>query len=462
MPIYQEGSSISDMLGQRKKAGDTITSILNKETKPRSRDVAGALTQNLMAVNDSNLYKPTTTQAAFEGRRAAEIAPQAALMDVIDGTIKAGGTETKAIMDTFGQFADNPEDLAKLVSAAHEAPEDITSANAATFAARKAQELGLQSAKKMQAQAQMNYSLNKGTKKEDKASAPTWLDSEQPRLVPSSEVTMGPDGLLLPPPESGSGASAPVSAPQTASVNGRNVDLSKFPSGVAAAKDYGDRKTIRSVAFDIIKGKDAQEVLQLSKGADKALVDLDSAEQALNNIVSKGGTTGVAQDVIGTWLNNPDFEILNKVRAGTAMTQRVPGTGAVSDFDARQLVAQVAGGDKSVPANRLMLATLKAQNQNAKQYGDYYRWYVNAFGTTDGLDSTWDEFRKANPMVGRDAKGNPVELPGAKANWEDYFSGKVRPATPQSSGTQASGAQKNLSDMTDEELDALERSLRGQ
>jgi len=458
MPIQQSSGSIADLIGRRKKSSDTITSILNRETRPSLGDVGRSASQTMMAINDPKLFKPASSQEVFESRRQSEIAPHLAVQGMADADLKAGESEAKSIMESFRQFADNPEDLSMLMQAAHEDSEMINSSNAATFAARKAQELGLKSVKKMQATAQMNYSTNKavgaGGKKSGKPNAPEWLGSEQPQLI-----SAGPSATMLqPPPVEGSSGSEPIAemsgTPNAANVNGVNVDLSKVPGLVAGAKDYGDRGSIRKAGETILlKDKGVQDLLEAADGASSVLSKMENAEAALNSILAKGGTTGLMQNQIGTWLNNPDFEILNSVKAASAMLQRVPGTGAVSDFDAKNLLKQVAGGDLSPSANRLLLATTKAQAENARQFGEFYRWYIPAGGTTSGAQEAWAQFRKENKMVGRDEKGEPVLLPGYEASWKDWLGGKTSAAP--------SPANKPMSEMTDEELDALEAQLRG-
>lgn len=471
MPIQQSAGSISDLIGQRKKTTDTITSILNKETSPGYGDIGRAASQTMMAINDPRLFKPTTAQEAFQGRRDAELAPQLAIQGIQDAGIKSGESEAKSIMDSFGQFADNPEDLAKLVTAAHEDPEPINAANAATFAARKASELGLRSAKKMQAQAQLNYSLNKGKAKTKEVNAPAWLDSEQRTSTGETSVPLdspqlinaGPsDTILMPPPvanetqgdiglDGGSTPTTAVAIPKIADVNGVSVDLNKVPGLVASARDYGDRASIRKAGETILlKDKGVHDLLEAADGSSAVLAKMDNAEAALNNILAKGGTTGLMQNQIGTLLNNPDFEILNSVKAASAMLQRVPGTGAVSDFDAKNLLKQVAGGDLSPSANRLLLATTKAQAENARQFGEFYRWYIPAGGTTSGAQEAWAQFRKENKMVGRNGKGEPVLLPGYETNWKDYFSGKAAPKTVPAAAQ---------SDDIDAQIEALKKEL---
>jgi hypothetical protein len=191
MPVQQGYGSIADLVGERKKASDTITSILNKETKPNYGDAGRSFSQTMMAINDPKLFKPQTTQEAFESRRQSAIAPYAAQVSVLDSDIQKGQDEAKSIISSFQQFADNPDDLALLFDAAQNDPEEVNSSNAATFAARKAKELGLQSAKKMQAQAQLNYSTNKKSNKEVSGDIPN-----------DADLIQSPDGKMLqPPPE---------------------------------------------------------------------------------------------------------------------------------------------------------------------------------------------------------------------------------------------------------------------
>jgi len=104
--------------------------------------------------------------------------------------------------------------------------------------------------------------------------------------------------------------------------------------------------------------------------------------------------------------------------------------------------------------NRLWIAVRRAELENAKQYAQFYNWYVGAFGPTAAsseANDVWQKFRESNPMVGGDTQTGPQVLPGYNADWRQWVAGQRAPA-----------ASRSVSDLSDADIEAELRALRGQ
>lgn len=125
---------------------DSITAILRRHAQPTLGDSAQAATANLVGqIDPNNLKAPgsVTPQGVANANAQAEAAPELGILDVMNKAQESGSQDARTVMDAFKQVAPDPDQLSKLLVAAHDDPEQITPANAATWAARKAQELAL-------------------------------------------------------------------------------------------------------------------------------------------------------------------------------------------------------------------------------------------------------------------------------------------------------------------------------
>jgi hypothetical protein len=458
MPVPQD-PAILEAIQNRRKASDEITRILNKETKPATQDRARSLSNDLMSYN-SNLPQVMRPQVAdanqmFAQRRANEVKPQMDILSFSQQIIDAGGSNTKAIQDSFGMFADNPEDLAKLWAAAEADPEEITPQNAATFAARKAQELGLRSVKRMQAENQQAFGEARLLAAEAKAAKEanngvSWIGGGVPdAAAPANNEPLPTDasliqggGALLPPPVSATEKpdqtvfqGNPQAQPQAGSieVNGTVINPELFKQGIGTARSLGSDAKIAAAAekYNLQTTGRYKSAMDMAAEAQKSLQTVGSAREALNQLIAEKKSTGIVQNFLGTIGNDPRFELIERAKASLAMKERVPGTGAVSNFDAQQLVNQVVAGSKSPEYNRLVMAFIEASSTNAQQYADFLQWYVNAFGSENGAQNVWEKFRKENPMIRQVGNSpQPEYLSGFNADWREWVKGGQKVGQP--------------------------------
>lgn len=134
-------TNVQQRLGKKR---DDITAILNQRTAPNFKDVADAGTQRFQSIINPSKYKaPGSVQDVSNANLAADLSPHMSEFDILTKAAEAGHADSKAVLETFKQFAPEADHLAKLVQFASHAPEEINPSNAASFAARASQQLGI-------------------------------------------------------------------------------------------------------------------------------------------------------------------------------------------------------------------------------------------------------------------------------------------------------------------------------
>jgi hypothetical protein len=100
-----------------------------------------------------------------------------------------------------------------------------------------------------------------------------------------------------------------------------------------------------------------------------------------------------------TVLGNDALQRMESITAELAPLGRVAGTGAVSDFDAKQLVVQQPSIEKTKAANDQIIDYRLRAAANLKQKAEFDRAYFSANRTMQGAQAAWDEYKKANPIA---------------------------------------------------------------
>lgn len=276
---------------QTQQAADAITSILQRRANPGVADAAQAATANFTnQIDPNNLKAPgsVTPQDIASQQTDAPLKAQAGLLDLMQQAAKAGDARSTKVLDTFKQFAPDPDQLAKLVQAAHDDPEQITEANAASWAARKSQELQLGPGSLAQSR------FNTGQRKPGAATGALTADQ-----LPS----VGGGGQILPPPTVASGATvaslinSPAAGDQSSPANTNLVTTyqgTKAPAGKMFVKQADG-----SVALAPIPSAGpgpAPKTTALSGPEEKLLDDGTQKAQGANRLLTsfQPGFTGMA------------------------------------------------------------------------------------------------------------------------------------------------------------------------
>jgi hypothetical protein len=163
----------------------------------------------------------------------------------------------------------------------------------------------------------------------------------------------------------------------------------------------------------------------------------------LNEKVSTGGLMGVSGVGAAAGLFDGDVAELRSITAKIAPNMRPPGSGATSDYDARQFERATVGIDKPKQANQNIADARIAAAQQALDRGAFERSYFDANGHLQGADRAWQRYANENPIF--DSRGKEFALNPNRVGWRDYFRPKKEPAQPASG---ASGAELDFDPAT--------------
>lgn len=188
------------------------------------------------------------------------------------------------------------------------------------------------------------------------------------------------------------------------------------------------------------KGKE-NLLLANQKAAEKRFADLQEAEDAarqqaqqykrfldLNDRVETGGKYAIpGAQTIGSALDS-DVSEMSSITAKIAPTLRTPGSGAVSDFDAKQFLRGTVGLDKPREANRAIATAGLAASQLTIDRGQFERAYFDANKTLSGADRAWQSYLNANPIFDPAAKEGELRLNSSRKGWRDFFKAQGTPS----------------------------------
>jgi hypothetical protein len=189
-------------------------------------------------------------------------------------------------------------------------------------------------------------------------------------------------------------------------------------------RQTGDLRSERSYYAQFKKADD----VSIAQAAD-ALEGARRAEGLLARQEAQGqGTGGIyGIPVVGAVASffDPELRELDAIQAEVARSNRTPGEGAISDFDARQFMAMTYGRDKPIETNRSLIAAQRVANDATLQRRQFVEWYFGQYGTTDGAVEAWANYARDNPIFlpETQARGEPRVNP-ARAGWREYFTGE--------------------------------------
>jgi len=185
------------------------------------------------------------------------------------------------------------------------------------------------------------------------------------------------------------------------------------------------------------------EALQAANKARESITSAGRFEQLMKD--QKTGGMLVNAPLIGGLVKkfDPELAEMEAISADMVPGQRVPGSGATSDFDAKMFQAAVFGPDKPKETNEAIIAATKAQADQDLQYQQFLSDYFAANKNLDQADAYWQQYVAQNPIFDP-ASPNKPKLNTRRVGYKEYFGG-AQLVTP-------SGG-------IDEEIDALEREL---
>jgi len=156
--------------------------------------------------------------------------------------------------------------------------------------------------------------------------------------------------------------------------------------------------------------------------------DMDKAEQALKNIIAKGGQPtggiyglpgigGIMQDIRTS--QDPDASTFRTIAAAMQRNAYVPGEGQISNFE-RQLFAQ-ANLDLGRPmqTNFDLIEANRIAAERAIERSKFFERYFSVNRTLSGADDLWEQYINNNPILIKDDKGQIVKNRNRANSYEE-------------------------------------------
>jgi hypothetical protein len=173
-------------------------------------------------------------------------------------------------------------------------------------------------------------------------------------------------------------------------------------------------------------GREAEKLIQEQGERVSAARAEKAALQRFNELSNiQGGTGGIIANTPGlAWAQrtlDPEVAELSQLQATLAPKQRVPGSGATSDYDAKQFERATVGPEKPTATNNAIIAARNAAADNEIAYGDFLESYRTDNGHTRGAEAAWRRYLDANPIFDK-SKSDSFALNPKRQNWQQYFS----------------------------------------
>ena len=207
----------------------------------------------------------------------------------------------------------------------------------------------------------------------------------------------------------------------------RNV-LSGMPEIQAATSAKAQAQDIRQRSRDLFGkslGEEAESISQMEDFIRKG-------EQG----IAQAGMTG--SKLASTWekgLAMLGFDEAEKQAAGDSLlsqTQnlgvainRVKGTGALSDFESKQLFATAMSPSNAKPQNEIILEQYKNGLAIAKEHQSFMNYVMgDTPGDPNKAQALWDLYKQANPLLVPDGQGG-YEINRTRTPWQKFDFGEA-------------------------------------
>jgi len=147
------------------------------------------------------------------------------------------------------------------------------------------------------------------------------------------------------------------------------------------------------------------------------------------NEANQGNTGPGAQYAYA--LSNPNTE-MTKIANFIAPSLRNPGSGATSNFDAKQFLKSTVSTGNDFAVNRNIGLAYITAKQNQRDYVDFRREYLEQNGTLEGSARQWKNYLESNSIF-KEPKGKTskdvanVELNPERMYYRDWFRQQLAP-----------------------------------
>lgn len=161
--------------------------------------------------------------------------------------------------------------------------------------------------------------------------------------------------------------------------------------------------------------KNAQKTLGKLEGDASKTLKLDSDVDRFL-LANKKAPTGRERSLLPSF--GEDYQTMESIQASMAPENRKEGTGAVSDFDAKQLIKMSLSITNNYQTNQNIGLAIKAANQMARDKAKFLSDYFQANRHLDGANEAWMRYATANPIFDR---SNPNKLNQRRMTYKQFF-----------------------------------------
>lgn len=184
-----------------------------------------------------------------------------------------------------------------------------------------------------------------------------------------------------------------------------------------------------------IKGRQTAMAAR-ARDAEKTLAELAETEADARRAVqqadrfvelNKEQSTGPAEGWINpsTWFSDAGQE-MRSITAQMARTQRVPGEGQISNFDANQFIRASMSVTKDEDVNKNLARGIKAVKQTQLDFVRFMNDYYMVNRHLVGAKEAWHRYVNDNPVYDPAAPGE-LKLNKNRKSYQEYFKAQMRP-----------------------------------
>ena len=176
------------------------------------------------------------------------------------------------------------------------------------------------------------------------------------------------------------------------------------------------------------------------KGNDEAVAKANQANAELqrfaflNETNDTGGATSspLISGVRGYF--DSEFKEMQSITARLAPTMRQPGSGAVSDYDAKQFERGTVSVENPRATNENIAKGMMVGNQNLIAKAEFERAYFDTHQHLQGADQAWKRYLEANPIFDPEAPAGSMTLNTRRQDWRAFFGGGGKAPEPPQGG----------------------------
>lgn len=173
------------------------------------------------------------------------------------------------------------------------------------------------------------------------------------------------------------------------------------------------------------------------KGNDEAVARANQANAELQRfsfLNQTNDTGGVTSSPLIAGLRgyvDSEFKEMQSITARLAPTMRQPGSGAVSDYDAKQFERGTVSVENPRATNENIARGMMVGNQNLIAKAEFERAYFETHRHLQGADQAWKRYLEANPIFDPEAPAGSMSLNARRQDWRTFFGGGGKAPEPQ-------------------------------